>query len=286
MQNVEGFKTGMTDLGYIEGKNVTYLFAGEPVNGEALDAALQEMVNQRVDLIFTAGTPTGIVAYRITAGSGVPVVFGVIADPIEAGVMKDIRVPGGNMTGVKLDEGQGRRLELLLEIAPGINRILVPYNPDDSAAITAVDQVIGFAPELGIELVLAEARTTQDVEELLANFPTDLDAIFLVPDSVVNAHLAAFLSLANQLKLPVSGPSTAQVEEGALMTYGIIHSAVGIQAARMANQILKGANPGEMPIETAENFLAINLVTANEIGLQMPDDILRQAEIVIRAEEK
>jgi putative ABC transport system substrate-binding protein len=286
VRNVEGFQNGMTDLGYIEGENVTYLFAGEPVSGEALDIALQEMVDQEVDLIFTAGTPTGVAAYHITAGSDIPVVFGVIADPVEAGVLEDITIPGGNMTGVKLDQSQGRRLELLLEIAPGTHKILVPFNPDDSAATSAVDQIIELAPGIGVELVLAEARTAQEVEELLAKFPTDIDAIFLVPDSVVNAYLEEFVSLANQLKLPVSGPSTAQVEEGAVMTYGFIHSAVGVQAARMANQILRGTNPGEMPIETAENFLAINLISADEIGLQIPDDILRQAEIIIRAEEK
>lgn len=286
MRNVEGFRDGMTDLGYIEGENITYLFAGEPVNGEALDTALQELVDQGVDLIFTAGTPTGVAAYRIITGTGIPVVFGVIADPVEAGVIKDITFPGGNMTGVKLDQSQDRRLELLLEIAPGIRRVLVPYNPDDSAATSAVNQIVDLAQELGVEFVLAKVRTDQEVEELLANFPANLDAIFLVPDSVVNAHLEEFVSLANQLKLPVSGPSTAQVEEGALMTYGFIHSAVGIQAARMADQVLRGANPGEMPIETAENFLAINLVTADEIGLQIPDEILRQAEIIIRVEEK
>jgi len=286
MRNVEGFKNGMTDLGYIEGENVTYLFAGEPLSGDALDTAFQEMVNQKVDLIFTAGTPTGIAAYRITAGSSIPVVFGVIADPIVAGVLNDITIPDGNMTGVKLDQSQDRRLELLLEVAPGVRSILVPHNPDDSAATSAVDQIIELAPELGVELVLAEARTAQEVNELLSNFPAGADAIFLVPDSVVNAHLATIVSLANQLNLPVSGPSTAQVEEGALMTYGFIHKAVGVQAARMANQILRGANPGEMPIETAENFLVINLVTADEIGLQIPDEILRQAEIIIRADEK
>jgi putative ABC transport system substrate-binding protein len=286
MRNVEGFKNGMTDLGYIEGENVTYLFAGEPVSGDALDTTIQEMVDQQVDLIFTAGTPTGVVAHRITAGSGIPVVFGVIADPVEAGVLDDITIPGGNMTGVKLDQSQGRRLELLLELAPGVRKILVPYNPGDTAATSAVDQIIELAPGLGVELVLAEARTSQEVDELLENIPTNLDAIFLVPDSVVNARLATIVSLANQLNMPISGPSTAQVEGGALMTYGFIHSAVGVQAARMANQILRGANPGDMPIETAENFLAINLVTANEIGLQIPDEILRQAEIITRAEEK
>jgi putative ABC transport system substrate-binding protein len=285
MRNVAGFQDGMADLGYKEGENVTYLFAGEPVSGEALDSALQEMVEQEVDLIFTAGTPTGVAAHRITADTGIPVIFGVVADPIAAGVMEDITYPGGNMTGVRLSPSQDRRLELFLEIAPGMHRILVPYNPDDSASASAVDQIVELAPGLGVDLVLAEARTDLGVVELLANLPANLDAIFLVPDSIVNARLADIIALANDLKLPVSGPSTAQVEEGALTTYGFIHHAVGVQAARIADQVLRGANPGELPVETAESYLAVNLVVADRIGLEISDEFLRQAEFIIRDDE-
>ncbi len=275
----------MAELGYIEGENVTYIFAGEAVSGDSLDIALEEMVEMKVDLIFTAGTPTGIAAHRLTTGTGIPVVFGVVADPIAAGIMADITIPGGNMTGVKLSTSQDRRLELFLEIAPGIDRIYVPFNPDDSASASAVDQILELASGLEVELVLAEARTDSEVVDLLVNFPADLDAIFLVPDSTVNARLADIVALANALKLPVSGPSTAQVEEGALTTYGFIHHATGVQAARMADQVLRGADPGEMPVETAESYLAINLVAAETIGLEIPDEILRQAEIIIRGDE-
>ena len=285
MRNVAGFQDGMADLGYKEGENVTYLFAGEPVSGEALDSALQEMVEQEVDLIFTAGTPTGVAAHRITADTGIPVIFGVVANPVEAGVMDDITYPGGNITGVRLSPSQDRRLELFLKIAPGIHRILVPYNPDDSASTSAVDQIVELAPGLGVDLVLAEARTDLEVVELLVNLPANLDAIFLVPDSTVNARLADIVALANVLKLPISGPSTAQVEEGALTTYGFIHHAVRVQAARMADQVLRGANPGELPVETAESYLALNLVAAATIELEISDEILRQAEIIIRDDE-
>ncbi len=102
LKNIDGFKSGMTQLGYIAGKNVTYRFAGIPVQGARLEAELSHFVEAKVDLIFTAGTPTGVAAHRLTQGAETPVIFGVIADPIAAGVLSDLTRPGGNMTGVRL----------------------------------------------------------------------------------------------------------------------------------------------------------------------------------------
>ena len=282
LRNVQGFRDGMAELGYIEGEDVTYIFEGSPIKGDELDAFLERLVEAEVDLIFTAGTPTGVAAHRITKGTNIPVVFGVIADPIAAGVMEDLTRPDGNITGVMLSESQARRLELLIEIVPDAKRIFVPNNPEDTAASSAVAQINELAPDLGIEIVEGKTRNDSEVTELLNNIPKDIDAIFLVPDSVVNSRLTDVLAVACDRKLPVSGPSTAQVEEGALTTYGFIHHEVGAQAARIAHHILKGADPGEYPVETAESYLAINLQVADAIGLEIPDEILQQAEIIIR----
>lgn len=282
LRNVEGFQAGMAELGYESGRNVEYAFAGEPLSGDLLDEALESMVSSGVDLIFTAGTPTGVAAHRITAGTGIPVVFGVIADPIEAGVMQDLAAPGGNMTGVKLGEDQSRRLQWLIEIDPTIRRVFVPFNPDDPAPASAVAQIESLAPGLGLELVLAPAPDDEAVTALLADLPTDIDAVFLVPDSVVNARLADIVSVATDAGLPTSGPSIAQVEGGALMSYGFVHREAGAQAASIAVQILNGADPGSVPVQNTESFLAINLFAAREIGLEITDDVLRQADIVIR----
>lgn len=282
LRNIQGFRDGMAELGYIEGEDVTYIFEESPIKDDELDAFLKRLVEAEVDLIFTAGTPTGVAAHRITKGTNIPVVFGVIADPIAAGVMEDLTRPGGNMTGVKLSQSQARRLELLLEIVPDIKRIFVPYNPDDAAPASAVAQINELAPDLGVEIVESKTRSDSEVTELLNNVPEDIDAIFLVPDSIVNSRLTDILAIAYDRKLPVSGPSTAQVEEGALTTYGFIHHEVGAQAARIVDYILMGADPGEYPVETAECYLAINLQVADAIGLEIPYEILQQAEIIIR----
>ena len=126
MRNVQGFRDGLKTLGHTEGADINYLFAGEPIANKNLTNALEEMVLAKVDLIFTAGTSTGIAAQKVTNGTDVPVVFGVIADPVGSGVIQDLTHPGGNMTGVKLSQSQDRRLELLLDIAPKAKNIFVP----------------------------------------------------------------------------------------------------------------------------------------------------------------
>ena len=284
LRNIQGFQDKMTELGYRVGKNVNYMFGGAPVRGSDLDTVLNKMVKAKIDLIFTAGTPTGVAAHRITAGTAIPVIFGVIADPIAAGVIRDLTSPGGNMTGVKLAVNQARRLHFLLEMAPGIKRILIPYNPRDAASTSAVAQVKRVVSDYGVEIVERMAHSDRQVFELLSRLPERLDAIFLVPGTTVNIHLKAVLEIARARKLPVSGPSLIQVEEGALTAYGFSHYEAGMQAAHMADQVLRGTDPGDLPVETADSFLAINLKTAEEIDLHIPYSILQQAKIILRSD--
>jgi putative ABC transport system substrate-binding protein len=286
LRNIQGFQDKMTELGYRVGKNVNYMFDGFPVRGSNLEAVLNKMVRAKVDLIFTAGTPTGVAAHKITSGTTIPVIFGVIADPIAAGVMNDLTSPGSNMTGVKLGINQARRLQFLLEMAPDIKRILIPYNPEDAASSSAVAQVNIVAPSYGVEIVERWAHNEREVFELLSSIPESLDAIFLVPGTTVNTHLQDVLAVAHTQKLPVSGPSLVQVEDGALTAYGFNHYEAGRQAARIADQVLRGADPGDLPVETAESFLVINLKAAEAIGLQIPYSFLQQAKIIIRSDKE
>ncbi len=282
LRNVAGFVEGMEQLGYVAGDDVDYLYAGEPLTGEELERELDRFIGAPADLVFTAGTPTGVAAHRVLEDTGIPIVFGVIADPLAAGVMEDLNQPGGTMTGVKLGQDQPRRLELLLEIAPAVETNFVPYTPDDAAASSAVAQVSAVAGDLAVELVRAEARSNEEVSEIIEGIPPWVDAIFLVPDSTVNARLPDILARADELRLPTSGPSTAQVEEGALTTYGFVHERAGAQAARMADQVLRGADPGDLPVEDTESFLGINLTTAERIGLEIGDAVVQQADLIVR----
>ena len=282
LKNIQGFKTGMAALGYAKEKKVNYVGPDKPVRGKNLHKVLSEMVAAKVDLIFTAGTPTGIAAYKATKGSNVPVVFGVIADPIAAGVLTNLTKPGGNLTGIMLNRDQGRRLKVLQELLPNIKRIAILYNPNDFAPVSAVKQLEKSAKHLNIELVKLRCPDNPAVTKCLTEIPDGIDAIFMVPDSVVNKRVKDIIKLANSRKLPVSGPSTAQINQGALLTYGFVHSNVGAQAARIAHEVLIGVKVGDIPVETAESHLGLNLITADNIGLSVSAAFLRKAEIIIR----
>jgi putative ABC transport system substrate-binding protein len=170
-------------------------------------------------------------------------------------------------------------------MVPDMQRVFVPYNPEDAAPTSAAAKVREIAPELGVDIVEGLARNDDQVIGLLGSIPEDIDAIFMLPDSTVNRRLADLVAIAIDRQLPVSGPSMAQVEGGALTTYGIIHHKAGAQAAHIADQVLKGANPGELPVQTAEFYLGINLQTADAIGLEIPYEILQRAEVIVRADQ-
>jgi putative ABC transport system substrate-binding protein len=275
----------MRELNYIERDNLIYICDPRPVQGDELNQVLGDMIARDVDLIFTAGTPTGVAAFKATHGTEIPVVFGVIADPIAAGVLTNLSQPGGNITGVKLNPNQGRRLTLLLELVPDVDQLYVPYNPNDPAPTSSVIEIDRLASSLGIEIVKGFAKNDFEVTQLINDIPEDIDAIFMLPDSTVNARIKDLVALSLERKIPISGPSMIQVADGALMAYGIIHEEAGRQAAHIADQILRGAKPGDLPVETAESYLGINLDTAGSIGLQVEIDYLQQAEIVIRSNQ-
>ncbi len=280
---LEGFKEGMTELGYIEGENVTYLYEGATGDMDKLDSVAQGLVEANVDLILSITTPATQAAQRATAGTDIPVVFVPVTDPVGAGIVDSLRQPGGNITGVTFGIQEGRRLEWLVQIVPTIEEIYIPYNPEDRSAVLALEAVSEVAPKLGVELIARETSTPEEVAAAFENIPEDADAIFFLPDSVVNARIGDWLETAIELELPTSGPNPAAVEAGHLTAYGIDLTASARQeAARLADQILRGIKPADLPVETAEFYLAINLKTAEAIGLDISDEILIQADTIIR----
>jgi len=279
---VKGFKEGMTDLGYVEGKNVAYIYDG-PVSADQLDAVAQGLVKAKVDLILTITTSATKAAQKATAGTDIAVVFIPVTDPVGAGVVASLTKPGGNTTGVTPATQEGKRLEWLLQVAPKIKQIYIVYNPKDQSPVLALKTVSETAAQLGVELITREASTTEEAMVAFKNIPKEADAIFLLPDSVVNARGADPYMIATELGLPSSGPNVATVNDGALTAYGVdLTIAARKQAARLANQILQGTKPADLPVETTQLFSAINLKTAQAIGLGIPDAILRQANVIIR----
>jgi putative ABC transport system substrate-binding protein len=202
---------------------------------------------------------------------------------VGAGIVDSMQHPGGNITGVAFGIQEARRLEWLVRIAPEIKQIYVPFNPKDRSPVLALKIVRQAAAKLGVKLITREVHDSETLNDAVSNIPAEADAVYNLPDSLVGTRLTDLMTMATQRKLPTSTPNISRVKQhDGLTSYGFDQHLYGKQAARLVDQIFKGARPAALPVEMAEFYLAIDLKTAKTIGLTIPDDILRQADIIVR----
>jgi putative ABC transport system substrate-binding protein len=272
----EGFKAGMAERGYVEGQNVTYIYHGtvEP-NPLAIDREIESLLVQDVDLFLTMGNLPTSRAKQAVAGRDIPIVFAPVVNPVEAGLVASIRHPGGNVTGIQISSTAPKALEWLTKIAPQATQVYLFYHPEDEVSVTSIKPLPEVAQTLGIELVLKESHSLMEVTAVIETLPKDA-AIFMIPTP--SLPMDGILEAADKRGLAVG----SNLEMGALVTYGTDSFAIGKQAAGLVDQVRQGTALGDLPVETAEVFLGINLKAAKAIGLDIPDDILRQANTVVR----
>lgn len=283
---VEGFKEGLKELGYVEREHVEYDVRNAKLDREALRRIAQEFTKKRVDLIFTATYLGASMAKEATQAAGIPVVFGPAGDPVETGLVKSISTSGNNLTGVSTLslELTAKRLEMLTRMIPAARKIAIPFNPEDRFSQEVVKQAYRAAEKLKLELVECRGRTAEEVRASLAALGREsVDAVFAIPDVLINNQVAALSAIARERRLPYMVHIRSLVERGALASYGINTFQIGKQAARLADKIFNGARPADIPIETPRKLeLVVNLKVAKEIGLVVPNHVLREADTILR----
>lgn len=279
---VRGFQAGLTELGYVDGVNVDYVYDGATGSIDSLGREADRLASRGVTLFFTPSSPATRSAQRAAKAQGTPIVFGPVNDPVAANFVATLTKPGGNITGVRLGATHPARLAWFKRIVPSLRTLLVPYNAEDIGPTTAVTSLRGTASAMGIDLVTRTVSTRRELLDALATMPQNIDGVFLVPDTTVNTNIPDIITATEARRIPVSGPSVAQVQAGALMSYGFDHASVGRQAARMAHEILKGVSPAKLPVEMADIGLRINLVSAKRLGIDIPRQYLNQAQTIIR----
>ncbi|GAB4424550.1 MAG: ABC transporter substrate-binding protein [Anaerolineae bacterium] len=278
--SVEGFKAGMAALGYVEGQNITYVYDGPIGNfDEGLESYARTLVEQKVDLIFTITTPATLAAQKV-AGS-TPIVFTLVTDPVGAGFAESWAHPGGNLTGVSDANPDSRRLQLLKQVLPDMKRVYLPLDTDIQAVQSALADAQSVTDELGIELILREVHTPDEVRQAIAEIPDDVDAVIVLPDVTTNEFAAEFAAESMARGIPFSTPTIPQTDN-VLLSYGVDFYPAGEQAARLASQVLRGTKPGDLPVESLEFALMVNLEAAAALGVNVPDAILMQADTIIR----
>ena len=278
---LQGFKKGLAELGYSEGKNVTFLYNGARSEMSDLENDLQSFVDQKVDLIFSMSTPATKKAKKMTAGTGIPVVFAPVFNPVGAGIVESLVKPGGNLTGIKVGGHSGKALFWFLKIAPDIKNILVPFGTKNKATVQSLQGLQRAADKVGVKVAAHEVKNKKELALLLENLPVETDALFLLNSHFLHTNAKILVEAAIKNKLPL-GSSTSQVQSGLLITYGQSATRTGELAANLAQKIFRGQSPASIPVEITDYFLGINLKTANSIGIDISDDILHVADVIIR----
>ena len=280
------FSLGMHELGYVEGKDYSIEWRFADGDYARLPELASELVRLKVNVIFATSTPSILAAHKAT--TSIPIVMGFYEDnPTEYGVVASLGHPGGNVTGLAAMEVESlsKHLDLIRAMLPHLDRLGILINPSVGSYRTALRKVQAVAEKAGMKISDIEARTPQDIETVFSatGQATNLSAILMIGDALFFSirQRIAELSLNHRLPLIVDGPRE-YVLAGALMTYGANASDLFRRSATYVDKILKGAKPGDLPIEQPIKFdFVVNLKTAQALGLQIPDKMLAIADEVI-----
>ncbi|MBN1627863.1 MAG: ABC transporter substrate-binding protein [Deltaproteobacteria bacterium] len=278
---LQGVRSGMEELGYIEGKNIRYIYKNVPVDDEpAIDAAIKDLLSQGMDILLTLEGEVCLRAKATFEGSDLPILFSASPAPVESGLVKTLSHPGGNLTGVMLANTIMKALEWSAKITPDVKKIYLPYNPDDNISAVSINDLAKEAPRLGIELVIDEVHSVEETIEAIKGLPEDIDNIFLIPSKTLNPESSGISLAALNLGIPTS--AALMLDESVLLTLTADFTDAGKKTARLAHLIFSGTKPEEIPVETSEAQLIVNLRIAEKLNIKVSNDILAQATAIIR----
>jgi len=283
VRSVEAFQQGLKDLGYVEGKNIKVEYRYPEGGADRIRNAVQELVQRKIDVLVTAAG--GRVAGEIT--KTIPIVMVSREDPVVAGVVGSFARPGGNVTGIArmTRELSGKRLELLKEVIPRISRVGILWDVNVRSPGIALKEYEATAAALRLETVSLEVRSPNPNFEsaFKATAKHGVHALVTILNPTLNRYQEEVAALAIKHRLPSMFESATYVEAGGLISYGSDDNANFRRTAYFVDRILKGAKPGDLPIEQPKEFeLVINLNTAKQIGIIIPQRVLARADKVIR----
>ena len=281
----EAFLQGLRDLGYAEGRNLVIEYRDAEGKPERLPALAAELVALKVDVIVAASAFPALAAKQATRT--LPIVFIDVSDPVTDGFVTSLARPGGNVTGLSSLVLVGKRLELLTQAVPGVSRVAVLWQPGATGERTEKDllkEAEVAARALGVRLQFVEARSPADFDRAFSDMTRARDgALTMLGGVMFFNERRRLVDLAAKNRLPAVYPRTEYVDAGGLMAYGPNQADLNRRAATYVDKILKGAKPGDLPVEQPTKFeLVINLKTAKTLGLTIPPSLLLRADEVIQ----
>jgi len=282
--HLDALKKGLSELGYTEGKNIILEYRYAEGRYDRLPELAKEFASGRVDVIVTTTSVTAQAVRKAT--KTIPIVM-TSGNPVEQGLANSLAKPGGNVTGlsVLLSDLSGKRVELLKETFPKINRVATLWSSRDQLSSAAFKETQDAAKAFALQLSSMDLRNPEDIDKAFTELPKKhVDAILVATSNpLVTFHSKQIVDLALKHWLPGMYPTRQFAEEGGIMAYGPLISDLYHRAATYIDKILKGANPADLPIEQPTKLeLVINLKTAKQIGLTIPPNVLARADRVIR----
>ena len=272
---------GLRELGWIEGRTVAIEYRFAEGREERYVEIMDEFVRSKVDVIATTGA-TLYAAKQVT--STIPIVFAIAADPVGMGLIASLARPGGNITGLSLQQTDAapKRLELLREIIPDLRRLAIMANVEGSGALLDVREVQAGARTLGLDVVMLEVRRAEEIAPAFQAVKNRAEALYVVGDPLITTNRLRIGTFALTARLPTMSNFGEFVKAGGLVSYGTSIPDMFRRAGGYVDKILRGAKPADLPVEQPTKFdLVINLITAQALGLTIPPMLLARADEVI-----
>jgi putative tryptophan/tyrosine transport system substrate-binding protein len=276
------FVRRLHDLGWVEARNVAIIYRWAEGRTERFVEIADEFSRLRVDVIVTYGTAALAAAKRAT--TVIPIVFAGAGDPVGAGLVASLARPGGNVTGLSLQQTDAapKRLELLRDTVRKLSRLAIIANADSRSAVLDMEDIRDAALRLGIQPSATEIRRAEQIAPAIAALKGQAEALYVVTDPLLFTNRRTINALAADMLLPTMCSYREYVEAGCLMSYGPNYLVLFGRAAEQVDKILRGAKPAEIPVEQPTKFeLVINLKTAKALGLTMPPELLARSDEVI-----
>jgi putative ABC transport system substrate-binding protein len=276
------FVQRLRELGWIEGRTIAVEYRWAEGRDERAAEIAAEFVRRKVDVIVTSGTGMVLAAKQVT--SVIPIVFAATGDPVGTGLVTSLARPGGNITGLsnQIPDLVGKRLELLREVVPGFGRLALLGNVGNPVVVLEIGHVQAAARTLGLEVIPLEIRRGEDIVPGFEALNGRAEALYVIIDPLVGAHRVRINTLALAARLPTMHAIREGAEVGGLMSYGPNIPDLFRRAGDYVDKILRGAKPGDIPVEQPTKFdLVINLTTAKVLGLKVPPTLLARADEVI-----
>ena len=279
----QAFRQGLRDLGWVEGKNINIEYRYAEGRSDRLPDLAADLVRLKVDVIVASVPPDALAAQKATRA--IPIVMAVVGDPVAFGLVESLARPGGNITGLSEMNYElgGKRLELLKEIVPKLSRAAVLWNPQGAASTLYWKEIQLPARELGIQLHSLEIRSANDFDKAFEDATSArAGALVITGDPLTVRNLKRIADLATKSRLPSIFHVSEFADSGGLVVYGVNRADLFRRAATYVDKILKGAKPGDLPVEQPTKFeLVVNLKTAKTLGITIPQSVRFRADRVI-----